>query len=43
MKLTTEGIIFMILVWGTVASFTIYCFIKVLRTRTRYDDDQDEE
>ncbi len=43
MKLTTEGIIFMTLAWGIVATLTIYCFLKVLKTKTRYDNDQDEE
>jgi hypothetical protein len=43
MKLTTEGIIFMTLAWGIVATLTIYCFAKVLRTKTRYDNNQDEE
>ncbi len=43
MKLTMEGIIFMTLAWGIVASLTFYCFSKVLRTRTRYDNNEDEE
>ncbi len=43
MKLTTEGIIFMTLAWGIVASLTIYCFSKVLKTKTRYDNNQDED
>lgn len=42
MKLTTEGIIFMTLAWGIVASLTIYCFWKVLKTNTRYEDKKGE-
>ncbi|MFN3135022.1 MAG: hypothetical protein ACK44H_05560 [Candidatus Kryptonium sp.] len=43
MKLTTEGIIFMILAWGAVATLTIYCFSKVLKTKMKYDNNQDED
>ncbi len=43
MKFTTGGIIFMTLAWGIVATLTIYCFAKVLRTKTRYDNNQGED
>jgi hypothetical protein len=43
MKFTTEGIIFMTLAWGIAASLTIYCFAKVLKTKTRYDNDDESD
>ncbi len=43
MKFTTEGIIFMTLAWGVVITLTIYCFSKVLKTKVRYDNSQDED
>ncbi|CUS78548.1 hypothetical protein JGI7_00829 [Candidatus Kryptonium thompsonii] len=43
MKFTTEGIIFMVLAWGIVATLTIYCFAKVLKTKVGYNNNQDED
>ncbi|CUU01907.1 hypothetical protein JGI1_00371 [Candidatus Thermokryptus mobilis] len=43
MKFTTEGIIFMTLAWGVVITLTIYCFSKVLKTKTRYDNNENDE
>ncbi len=32
--LTTEGLIFLIVAWGSVITLTVYCFYKVLTTGT---------
>ncbi|MCS7230005.1 MAG: hypothetical protein RMJ81_09060 [Candidatus Kryptonium sp.] len=42
MKLTVEGIIFMTIAWGIVATLTFYCFTKVLKTKIKYDNQDDE-
>lgn len=43
MKFTTEGIIFMALAWGIVTTLTIYCFSKVLKTKVKYDNQDNED
>lgn len=35
MGLTTGGIIFLTLAWGSVTSLTIYCFYKVMKSEKK--------
>lgn len=35
MGLTTEGIIFLVLAWGSVILLAGYCFIKVIKSERR--------
>lgn len=42
MKLSAEGIIFMTIAWGIVVTLTVYCFSKVLKTKVKYDNQDDD-
>lgn len=35
MGLTTGGLIFLILAWGSVTLLTVYCFYKVLKSEKK--------
>lgn len=39
--LTTEGLIFLIVAWGSVLSLTAYCFFKVLSGDKNLDKTND--
>jgi hypothetical protein len=35
MGLTTGGLIFLILAWGSVTTLTVYCFLKVIKSEKK--------
>jgi len=37
-KLTLTGLIFMIITWGSIWGVTIFCFLKIMKTRSQNNE-----